>query len=102
MLAIPATLFGIVSVAGLLLDPDTVTQQVEDNLSGLPEEAQTIISEQLESVSGGSTGGLILGLIVGLLLANRASAQGNGLLEIAPKWDRIVRFPPPAITELIR
>ncbi|MCO4836259.1 MAG: hypothetical protein KC481_21605 [Acidimicrobiaceae bacterium] len=71
MLAIPATLFGIVSVAGLLLDPDTVTQQVEDNLSGLPEEAQTIISEQLESVSGGSTGGLILGLIVGLLLAYR-------------------------------
>lgn len=69
LLAIPATLFGIVSVAGLLLDPDTVTQQVEDNLSGLPEEAQTIISEQLESVSGGSTGGLILGLIVGLLLA---------------------------------
>lgn len=35
-------------------------------------------------------------------IANRASAQGNGLLEIAPKWDRIVRFPPPAITELIR
>ena len=69
LLAIPATLFALVSVAGLLLDPDTVTQQVEDNLSGLPEEAQAIISEQLESVSGGSTGGLILGLIVGLLLA---------------------------------
>ena len=69
LLAIPATLFAVVSIAGLVLDADTVKQQVEDNLSGLPEEARTIIGDQLESVSGGSTGGLIAGLIVGLLLA---------------------------------
>lgn len=69
LLAIPATLFAVVSIAGLLLDADTVKQQVEDNLSGLPEEAQTIIGDQLASVSGGSTGGLIAGLIVGLVLA---------------------------------
>ena len=69
LLAIPATLFAVVSIAGLVLDPDTVKQEVEDNLSGLPEEAQTIIGDQLESVSGGSTGGLIAGVVVGLLLA---------------------------------
>ncbi len=69
LLAIPATLFAVVSIAGLVLDPATVKEQVAENLSGLPEEAQTIIGNQLESVSGGSTGGLIAGLVVGLLLA---------------------------------
>ncbi len=69
LLAIPATLFAVVSIAGLLLDADTVEQQVNDNLSGLPKEARDIISEQLSSVSGGSTGGLIAGLVLGLLLA---------------------------------
>ena len=69
LLAIPATLFAVVSIAGLVLDADTVKQQVEDNLSGLPDEAQTIIGDQLAGVSGGSTGGLIAGLILGLGLA---------------------------------
>lgn len=69
LLAIPATPFAVVSIAGIVLDSETVEQQVEDNLSGLPTEAKAIITEQLESVSGGSTGGLIAGLIVGLVLA---------------------------------
>lgn len=69
LLAIPATLVAIVSIAGLVLDPATVRSQVEDNLSGLPEEAQTIIGDQLEGVSGGNTGGLIAGVAVGIALA---------------------------------
>jgi len=69
LLAIPAILFATVSIAGLVLNPDTVKEQVETNLSGLPPEAQNIIAEQLEGVSGGSTGGLITGLIFGILLA---------------------------------
>jgi len=69
LLAIPATLFAVVSIAGLVLDADTVKGQVEDNLSGLPEEAQEIIGDQLEGVAGGSTGGLIAGVALGLLLA---------------------------------
>jgi membrane protein len=69
LLAIPATLFAVVSIAGLVLDPDTVKDQVRENLEGLPDEAKEIIAGQLEGVSGGSTGGLITGVIVGLLLA---------------------------------
>lgn len=69
LLAIPAVLFSTVSIAGLVLDPETVTEEVEANLTGLPKEARTIIGEQLKTVSGGSTGGLITGLIVSLLLA---------------------------------
>jgi len=69
LLAIPAILFAVVSIAGLVLDPETVKEQVNDNLTNLPDDARKIIGEQLASVSGGSTGGLIAGLVVGLLLA---------------------------------
>lgn len=69
LLAIPAILFAVVSIAGLVLDPETVKDQVSTNLTGLPEEAQEIIGDQLAGVSGGSTGGLIVGLIFGILLA---------------------------------
>jgi len=69
LLAIPATLFAVVSIAGLVLDPATVKEQVNDNLTNLPDEAKKIIGDQLASVSGGSRGGLITGLLVGLVLA---------------------------------
>ena len=69
LLAIPAVLFATLSVAGLVLDPATVKDEVNNNLGGLPEEARTIIGDQLENVSAGSTGGLIAGLVVGLVLA---------------------------------
>ena len=69
LMAIPATLFAVVSIAGLVLDEATVKDQVADNLSGLPKEAKSIIGDQLAGVSGGSTGGLIAGVVVGLLLA---------------------------------
>lgn len=69
LLAIPAILFAVVSIAGLVLDPATVKDQVNTNLEGLPDEARSIIGDQLESVSGGSTGGLVFGLVFGIVLA---------------------------------
>jgi membrane protein len=69
LLAIPALLAATVSIAGLLLDPTTVKDQVNDNLTGLPEEARTIVGDQLANVSSSSTGGLITGIVVGILLA---------------------------------
>lgn len=83
LLAIPATLFAVVSIAGLVLDPETVEEQVQENLTGLPEEARTIIGDQLEGVSGGSTGGLITGLVVGLLLALWTSSGAMAKLMAA-------------------
>jgi len=68
LLAIPATLFAVVSIAGLVLDPDTVKDQVTENLNG-PDEVKEIIGAQLEGVAGGSTGGLIFGVVLGVLLA---------------------------------
>ena len=69
LLAIPAVLFSTVSIAGLVLDPDKVEDQVKANLDGIPDDAKSIIIGQLENVSGGSSGGLVTGLIVGLALA---------------------------------
>lgn len=69
LLAIPALLFATVSITGLVVNPDTVKAEVTENLDGLPDEAKDIIGEQLASVSGGSTGGLITGVVVSILLA---------------------------------
>lgn len=69
LLAIPAVLFASISIAGLVLDEDTVKDEVNNNLDGLPEEAREIIGDQLQNVSGGSTGGLITGVILGIVLA---------------------------------
>lgn len=69
LLAIPAVLFSTVSIAGLALDPDTVRDQVNEDLAGLPEEVRTIIGDQLANVSGSSTGGLVTGIVLGLVLA---------------------------------
>ena len=35
-------------------------------------------------------------------IADKAEVQGNGSIEIAPKFDRAIKHPPPAISELIR
>lgn len=69
LLAIPAVLFATVSITGLVVDPVTVKDEVNNNLDGLPEEARKIIGTQLASVSGGSTGGLITGVVVSIALA---------------------------------
>lgn len=35
-------------------------------------------------------------------IADKASVQGNESIEIAPKFNRAIKHPPPAISELIR
>ena len=69
LLAIPAALVATISIAGLVLDPTTVADSVEDNLSGANEDVKGIIAEQLESISSTSGGGLAVGVAVGILLA---------------------------------
>ncbi|MGI9621778.1 MAG: YhjD/YihY/BrkB family envelope integrity protein, partial [Acidimicrobiales bacterium] len=69
LLAIPAVLTATLSIYGLVADEEDVAQQIEDNLGALPEEARSIITDQLESIAGASSGGLAVGAIVGILLA---------------------------------
>lgn len=69
LLAIPAVLFSLVSIGGLVFDADTIKEQVEEQMDGAPEEVTAIISEQFESVAATPSGGLITGLILGIVVA---------------------------------
>jgi len=69
LLAIPAVLFSLVSIGGLVFDADTIKEQVQDQMDGAPEEVTNIIAEQFESVASSPKGGLITGLILGIVLA---------------------------------
>ena len=64
-----------------MTDPSQVESQVNDMASGLPQDAQSLITTQLKHIAGGS-GGLGLGLLFSIALALwSASAGMAGLVE---------------------
>src|SRR5690554_8143906 len=65
---IPA-MIALVSVYGLVADPDAIERRVEDLAAGLPEEARQLLVQQLEGITSASGGALGLGLAVSLLVA---------------------------------
>lgn len=69
LLAVPAILTAVVSIYGLVAEPEDVESQIEDALSGASPEVQSIVSDQLSEVAGASGGGLALGAAAGILLA---------------------------------
>lgn len=69
LLAIPAILTAVVSIYGLVSEPEDVEQQINDLLSGASEGAREVIGDQLEAITGASGGGLAVGAVVGILLA---------------------------------
>jgi membrane protein len=69
LLAIPAVLAATLSIYGLVSNPADVEGQIADGLNALPDDARSIVSDQLTSVAGSSGTGLALGAVVGLLLA---------------------------------
>jgi membrane protein len=80
-LALFPGLIAAVLIYGLVTDPSQVESQVNDMASGLPQDAQSLITTQLKSIAGGS-GGLGLGLLLSIALALwSASAGMAGLVE---------------------
>lgn len=78
---IPA-MIALVSVYGLVADPDAIERRVEDLAAGLPEEARQLLVQQLEGITSASGGALGLGLAVSLLVALWSASSGVGhLLE---------------------
>jgi membrane protein len=69
LLAIPAVLTSIISIYGLVASPDEVEDQINDLMSGVSEEARTVVSDQLENITSGSSGGLAAVAIIGIVLA---------------------------------
>lgn len=75
-------LIAAATIFGLVLDPDDVADRVEDGLDALPEEAQTLVSEQLETISGAGGTALGIGLLVSVAAALwAASAAITHLME---------------------
>src|SRR3954452_21347737 len=79
-LAIFPAIIACITLYGLVADPETVATQVRDLAAILPQQAQPIVADQLQSVSSSSTGALGFGLVVSLLAALWSASSGTGNL----------------------
>jgi membrane protein len=79
-LAIFPAIIAALTLYGLVADPETVAAQVRDLSGALPEQAQPILADQLQSVASASGGALGFGLIVSLLAAVWSASSGTGNL----------------------
>lgn len=69
LVAMVPALIAIVSIYGLVSDPDEISNQVEEFGAALPDSAQNLLLDQLESITTASTAGLGVGAVLGLLTA---------------------------------
>jgi len=82
-LAIFPALIASISIYGLVASPETVTEQVESFSAQLPDEAATLIGEQLRSITENSGGALTFGLVTAILAALWSASGGVGNLVTA-------------------
>jgi membrane protein len=75
-LALFPGLIAAVMVYGLVTSPADVEQQVTDMAEGLPEEAQTLLTDQMRSIASGSDQALSIGLVITLALALWSASAG--------------------------
>jgi membrane protein len=83
LLAIFPAIAATVSIYGLLVDPQTVSEQLAATSQVLPEEARSIIDEQLTRVASSAPTALGLGALVSLLLALWSANKGTQSLIAA-------------------
>jgi membrane protein len=76
---VPA-LAAVVSIYGLIADPQQVQQQIQALSGMLPQEAATIIQEQLQQVAGAAPGALTAGAAFSLLLTLWSVNKGTKAL----------------------
>lgn len=88
----PAIIAGI-SLWGLIADPATVTQQLQGITDALPDEAASLLDEQMQAVAGGQSSTLGFALIVSVLIALWSASGGMaGLIEgINAAYDEVDR-----------
>ena len=75
-LALVPSLIAAVLVYGLVSTPEDVARQVEELGSALPEEAQTLLTDQMERVASAPQQGLGIGLVLALALALWSASAG--------------------------
>ena len=81
LLALFPALAALISIWGLLFDPQQIEQQIETMSGFLPADAATIVRDQARTIAAGS-GGLSVAAAGGILLALYSAAKGmKALLE---------------------
>jgi membrane protein len=76
LLSLVPALAAMVSIYGLVADPADIDRQVSDALAAAPAEVRDLVSQQLESVTSQSGGGLGLTVVVSVLLALWSASSG--------------------------
>jgi membrane protein len=82
-LAIPSALTALVSLYGLVFNPDDVQRQLQGLQGVLPGEGATVIADQLKNISSGSGSKLGVGLVFSLLVALWSTRSGTSSLITA-------------------
>ncbi len=76
LLALVPALVALVSVYGLVADPNDIRRNVDDVLAAAPTEVQGLVRSQLSDVVESSPSGLRLGALVGIALALWSASSG--------------------------
>jgi membrane protein len=79
-LAFIPMLIALVSIYGLVADPDDVEQQVENVTSALPEDVRVFITSQLEAITRANRAGVSLTLVIAIALALWSASGGMAAL----------------------
>jgi membrane protein len=79
-LALFPALIALVTLVGLIADPEQITQQVQSFTVGLPQASRQLISDQLHALAQSSGGALTIGLVVSLVAALWSASSGTSSL----------------------
>ncbi|MEZ5247515.1 MAG: YhjD/YihY/BrkB family envelope integrity protein [Acidimicrobiales bacterium] len=88
-LALIPALTAVIGVYGLVADPNDVTRQITDALSGAPESTRTFLVEQMTGIAAGSSGALGFSVAVSLALAlfSASGAVANLMKSLNVAYD---------------
>jgi membrane protein len=82
LLALIPALVALLSLYGLVADPEDIRKQVDDALAAAPAEVRDLIGQQLSSIQSSSQGGAVIGVIFGALVALWSASSGmNHLID---------------------
>jgi membrane protein len=76
LLALVPALVAVVSVYGLVADPQTVAKHVSELLGAAPGEVRDLVREQLQSITERSDSGAGIGAVVGIAIALWSASSG--------------------------
>ncbi|WP_116452441.1 YihY/virulence factor BrkB family protein [Blastococcus litoris] len=90
-LSIFPALIALVSIYGLVASPETVARQVEDLSAQLPDDAASLIGDQLTAIVANSGSALSISLVVSILAAlwSASGGVGNVITAVNIAYDEV-------------